>query len=68
MQNKALQSSLEQAQKVVDGVMKEGGSALRQYVIPYDSIVFGETIGEGAFGTVFKGTCNGIEVAVKTVR
>ena len=33
--------------------------------IKYDEIEFGELIGKGCFGSVWKGRCRGVEVAIK---
>lgn len=33
--------------------------------IGFSEIVFGEKIGEGTFGEVWKGTCRGKDVAIK---
>ncbi|GFZ44643.1 hypothetical protein JCM24511_02367 [Saitozyma sp. JCM 24511] len=36
-------------------------------VIPYEDIVWGERLGAGSFGSVFKGTYLGIDIAIKEV-
>ena len=52
-ENKKLTKSLEEAQKIVDKVVDRGtDSLLEQWEIGHSDLVFGKTIGEGAFGTV----------------
>ena len=49
--------------------MEQGGSVLEQYSIAHSDLKLGKSIGEGAFGTVLKGTLRGeTAVAVKTMR
>ena len=55
--------------------MEQGGTVLEQHAILYADIVMGKSLGEGAFGTVYKGTLLrraasslGTAVAVKTMR
>eukprot|EP00727_Mastigamoeba_balamuthi_P009715 m51a1_g5366 putative protein serine threonine (780) ;mRNA; r:516582-519978 len=36
--------------------------------IDYDELVFGDVVGEGNFGTVYRGTWRGSEVAIKQIR
>ena len=49
--------------------MEEGGTVLGKYSIAYADLDLGESIGEGSFGTVYKGTLRGEQrVAIKTMR
>ena len=49
--------------------MEQGGTVLDQFTIRYSDIEFGPSIGEGAFGTVYKGSLRGgTAVAIKTMR
>ena len=52
--------------------MQKGGTVLDQYAIPYSDIQLGAEIGEGSFGTVYKGILrrggDDVTVAVKTMR
>ena len=67
-QNESLMQSLKEAQLTINKVVHEGGSLLEPYKLSYFDLVFGEKIGEGAFGTVFCAEHRGTAVAVKTVR
>ena len=49
--------------------MEQGGTVLEQYSIAHSDLKLGKSIGEGAFGTVLKGTLRGeTTVAIKTMR
>ena len=64
-----MEKKLKMARRPVDRVMKEEGSLLDRYELPFEDIVSAHEIGQGAFGTVFKGLLRGtIDVALKTMR
>ena len=59
-------SHLEDARGLVDDVMGAGGGALvDSFKIEYSDLAFGDTLGEGTFGTVYKAQFHGQTVAVK---
>ena len=66
-----MKARLAEAQRIVDSVMAGGGALIDQYALSYASLEIDRehSLGEGAFGTVFKGTLRGeTTVAVKTMR
>ena len=66
---KRIKESLIHAQKIVNKVMEEGGSAIDCYSINYNDIELGKPLGEGSFGTVHRGILRGDQVvAVKMMR
>lgn len=65
---KRLQKSLVAAQQVVERNMRTGGAALIAYKLRLTDITVGEPLGEGSFGTVYHGTFQGSECAIKRVR
>ncbi len=63
-----LEGNLAEAKKVILKIAKEGGSILHDYKIKHSALTFGDKLGEGGFGTVYRGKFNDMEVAIKTVR
>ena len=59
----------EKIEKAVEDVMAEHKAALKPYEIEFARLERHESIGEGGFGTVFRGVLDGTTlVAIKTVR
>jgi serine/threonine protein kinase len=46
----------------------EGDGVVQHLMTNYEDITLGDVLGEGSFGTVYRGQWNGIDVAVKTSR
>ena len=70
-ENAALKRLIAEAQRKMNEVLhSEGGTVLEELVtkVPHSDIEFGESVGEGSFGTVFKAEWNKQIVAVKTMR
>ena len=66
--NLELKRSLLRAQKEVDKVVGEAGEFLKQFKVAYAELNFGEEIGSGSYGIVWKGTFRSKNVAIKTCR
>ena len=61
---------LDEARELVQATMAAAEQQLKGFAIPYADITeWGEKLGDGSFGTVFKGVLRGtIGVAIKTMR
>jgi len=66
--NLELKRSLLRAQKEVDKAVGDSGMVLKQYKIKYAELDFGEEIGSGSYGVVWKGNFRSKDVAIKTCR
>ena len=66
--NLELKRSLLRAQKEVDKAVGDAGEFLKQFKIAHAELHFGEEIGSGAYGVVWKATFRSKDVAVKTCR
>ena len=64
-----MEKQLRDARELVREHMSEGGALLARYEILHSDLKLGQRIGEGAFGTVLRGTLRGKhQVAIKTMR
>lgn len=57
-----------QRSQVVKALIKAEEGERRNYRIDYSSLVFGEPVGTGGFGVVFKGEYRGADVAIKKLK
>lgn len=51
----------------MDGEQDPGLPTQSIWDIPFEDLVFKETIGKGSFGSVFKGNYLGVDVAIKKI-